>query len=172
MPHLQFTQVETRLASERHLKYQGTAKVGLDEITFHPTSTTKVDEAKLERLRRIFRKEGCRRLDVRNHATAVVSKTHLDRALSGGGGGGDVIYPDPSLESDMQATTTISLPSCLYCTSSHFLRANFKPRLGACVGHSPSVLFLRIPRSAATKPSRCLCKIQYSLHMAGFPISS
>jgi hypothetical protein len=81
MPHLQFTQVETRLASERHLKYQGTAKVGLDEITFHPTSTTKVDEAKLERLRRIFRKEGCRRLDVRNHATAVVSKTHLDRAL-------------------------------------------------------------------------------------------
>jgi hypothetical protein len=48
MPHLQFTQVETRLASERCLKYQGTAKVGLDEITFHPSSTAKVDEAKLE----------------------------------------------------------------------------------------------------------------------------
>jgi hypothetical protein len=71
MPHLQFTQVETRLASERRLKYQGTAKVGLDEITFHPTSTAKVDEAKLERLRRIFRKEGCRRLDVRNHVSAI-----------------------------------------------------------------------------------------------------
>jgi hypothetical protein len=61
----------------------------------------------------------------------------------GGGGGGDVIYPDPSL-SDMQASTTISLPSCLYCTLSHFLRANFKPRLGACVNHLPSVLSFRI----------------------------
>lgn len=84
MQRLQFTETETRLASERRLKFQGTAKVNLDDISFHPTLAHNVDERKLDQLRRIFHKEGCRRLDIRNNVTAVVSRTDLQTALDNG----------------------------------------------------------------------------------------
>ncbi|KAL4744558.1 hypothetical protein BDW72DRAFT_208921 [Aspergillus terricola var. indicus] len=83
MAELYFTDTERRLASERHLRYQGTAKVWLDEIYHH--SESELDGVKLDRLRRIFRKDGCRRLDIRNHATAVVSREVLETSLSNAG---------------------------------------------------------------------------------------
>ncbi|KAL4984462.1 hypothetical protein BDW68DRAFT_180652 [Aspergillus falconensis] len=83
MAELYFTDAERRLATERHLRYQGTAKVWLDEIYYH--SESKLDSVKLDRLRRIFRKDGCRRLDIRNHATAVVSREVLETSLSNAG---------------------------------------------------------------------------------------
>ncbi|PYI07382.1 hypothetical protein BO78DRAFT_313232 [Aspergillus sclerotiicarbonarius CBS 121057] len=85
MQQFQFTEAEISLANERHLKYQGTARVDLSDISFHPTISTKVDDAKLERLRRIFRTEGCRRLDIDNNVTAVVTGEHLQTALERAG---------------------------------------------------------------------------------------
>jgi hypothetical protein len=38
----------------------------------------------------------------------------------------------PRYSSDMQVTTTISILVALITVVSHFLRANFMPRLGAC----------------------------------------
>ncbi|KAL3469007.1 hypothetical protein BJX99DRAFT_268801 [Aspergillus californicus] len=76
---MHFTETERRLAGERHLKYQGTARVHLNQIYFDPV--LKIDDAKLDRLRRIIYKEGCRRLDIGNHATAVVSHEGLQSSL-------------------------------------------------------------------------------------------
>ncbi|KAI2889407.1 hypothetical protein CBS63078_10207 [Aspergillus niger] len=81
MQQFLFTDEESRLAKERHLKYKGTAKVDINDISFHPTVSRQIDNGKLERLRRIFRTEGCRRLDINNQVTAVVSGEHLQSAL-------------------------------------------------------------------------------------------
>ncbi|KAL4899385.1 hypothetical protein BDW74DRAFT_171560 [Aspergillus multicolor] len=80
MADFYFTDAERRLASERHLRYQGTAKVWLDEVYHHAES--RLEGAKLDRLRRIFRKDGCRRLDICNYATAIVSREVLEVSLS------------------------------------------------------------------------------------------
>lgn len=71
------TQAELLLASERRLKYQGTAKVDVDQICFQ----RRPDPAKAERLRRILLKERCLRLDVRNHVVCVVSRQNLEASL-------------------------------------------------------------------------------------------
>jgi hypothetical protein len=81
MQRTSFTETELRLATERRLKYQGTAKVSLDQIHFNPNQSRELDSKNLDRLCRIFRKEGCRRLDVQNHAPAIVSRQHLQTAL-------------------------------------------------------------------------------------------
>ncbi|ODH50726.1 hypothetical protein GX48_03234 [Paracoccidioides brasiliensis] len=74
-----FTQAEIQLAAERRLKYQGKAKINLDQIQVPLDSDTK----KLERLRGIFLKEGCLRLDDRNHVVCTVSPhKHLMDPLS------------------------------------------------------------------------------------------
>lgn len=85
MQQFLFTDEESRLAKERHLKYKGTAKVDINDISFHPTVSRQIDNGKLERLRRIFRTEGCRRLDINNQVTAVVSGEHLQSALERAG---------------------------------------------------------------------------------------
>ncbi|CEJ55661.1 hypothetical protein PMG11_01909 [Penicillium brasilianum] len=74
------TDAEYRLTTERQLKYQGTAKVNLDQISLQPLSSREIDHQNVERLREIFAKDGCNRLDLRNHVTAVVSRQHLQRA--------------------------------------------------------------------------------------------
>ena len=76
-----FTQTELRLATERRLKYQGVAKISLDQLHFDPNSSRELDSKNLERLNRIFRKEGCRRLIIENHVPAIVSWRHVETSL-------------------------------------------------------------------------------------------
>lgn len=78
-----FTEAELRLVTERCLKYQGTAKVNLNQIHFHSKVSKDLDSKNLERLCRIFRQDRCRRLEVQNHVPAVVSKQSLETALRG-----------------------------------------------------------------------------------------
>jgi hypothetical protein len=80
-----FTEEEVRLATERRVKYQGTAKVSLDQIQFDPPLPRDLDNKNLERLRQIFRKSRCRRLDVDNHVPAVVSRQDLTGSLQRAG---------------------------------------------------------------------------------------
>lgn len=75
------TQAEIRLAAERRLKYQGTAKINLNQIQVPLDSDTK----KLKRLRGIFLKEGCLRLDDRNHVVCTVSRRNLEASLQRAG---------------------------------------------------------------------------------------
>ncbi|KAJ6112292.1 hypothetical protein N7523_002114 [Penicillium sp. IBT 18751x] len=76
-----FTEEEVRLASERRLKYIGAAKVSISQIEFDPPLPRDLDSKNLDRLRRIFRQNRCRRLDVGNHVPAIVSPHDLADAL-------------------------------------------------------------------------------------------
>lgn len=76
-----FTEQEVRLATERRLKYLGTAKVSINQIQFEPPLPRDLDPKNLARLRAIFRKNRCRRLDVDNHVPAIVSRRDLAVAL-------------------------------------------------------------------------------------------
>lgn len=76
-----FTEEELRLATERRLKYLGTAKVPINQIQFDPPLPRDLDPKNLNRLREIFRKNRCRRLDIDNHVPAIVSQQDLSLAL-------------------------------------------------------------------------------------------
>jgi hypothetical protein len=76
-----FTEQEVRLAAERRLKYIGAAKVSIRQIQFEPPLPRDLDPKNLDRLRNIFRKNRCRRLDVHNHVPATVSRHDLADAL-------------------------------------------------------------------------------------------
>jgi hypothetical protein len=72
--------IESKAVAERQRKYQGMVKISIDQITPH-LSCRKLDRENVERLYSIFRKESCRRTDIRNELTVMVSKLDLDRAL-------------------------------------------------------------------------------------------
>ncbi|KAI2835487.1 hypothetical protein CBS11350_10013 [Aspergillus niger] len=79
------TGTELQLTRERSLKYKGTAKVYINQIVAHPSISRGLDPANVDRLCKIFNRDRCRRLDVRNHVTAVVSRQHLETALTSAG---------------------------------------------------------------------------------------
>jgi len=76
-----FTEEEIRLATERRLKYLGAAKVNIYQIQFDPPLPRDLDPKNLDRLREVFHKNRCRRLDVDNHVPATVSRQDLADAL-------------------------------------------------------------------------------------------
>jgi hypothetical protein len=57
---------ESQLTAERKQKFQGTAKVNLDQIVPHPSISPELDMKNVDRLCGIF-KDLCRREDIRNH---------------------------------------------------------------------------------------------------------
>lgn len=79
MDRSMFSSTELRLARERRLKFQGTAKINISQISL--PSEYKPDN--VERLRRIFDSEDCDRLSLPNHVVATISREHLMSALSG-----------------------------------------------------------------------------------------
>jgi Protein of unknown function (DUF3723). len=76
-----FTEEEVQLATERRLKYIGAAKVSISQIQFDPPLPRDLDTKNVARLRSVFRKNRCRRLDVDNHIPAIVSRLDLANAL-------------------------------------------------------------------------------------------
>ena len=69
------------MATKSGLKYQGTAKVSLDQIGFDPPLPRNLEPKNLERLEQIFREDCCWRHDVENHVPVVVSQQDLSDAL-------------------------------------------------------------------------------------------
>jgi hypothetical protein len=76
-----FTEQEVRLTAERRIKYIDASKVSFCQIQFEPPLPRDLDPKNLDRLRNIFRKNRCRRLDVQNHVPATVSRHNLAEAL-------------------------------------------------------------------------------------------
>ena len=74
-----FSSAELRLARERRLKFQGTAKINISQISL--PSDYRQDN--VERLRRVFESDDCDRLLLPNHVVATISREHLMSALSG-----------------------------------------------------------------------------------------
>lgn len=79
-----YTDPELQILTERCRTYQGTAKVNISQITPHPSISQHMNTKNVERLCEVFDKEGCRRLDIYNHVSAVVSREHLHEALQAG----------------------------------------------------------------------------------------
>ncbi|KAJ5643587.1 uncharacterized protein N7484_006094 [Penicillium longicatenatum] len=75
------TENELRLTTERCQKYQGTAKINIDQIVPHSFVARNLDRHNVERLCEVFHKEGCRRIAIHHHISAVVSKQDLHEAL-------------------------------------------------------------------------------------------
>ncbi|KAA8652798.1 hypothetical protein EYZ11_011222 [Aspergillus tanneri] len=80
MDPLQYTDRETQLASERRLKFQGTAKVNLDDIYFPPQTGRQMDQKNVDRLCDVFREDECRNLTIEHRVPAIVSRHHLQAA--------------------------------------------------------------------------------------------
>ncbi|KAJ5940479.1 hypothetical protein N7516_000647 [Penicillium verrucosum] len=81
MERSMYTDHERRVISERNKKYRGIALINLSQIVPHNSICRALDPRNVDRLCGVFSKEGCRRLDVPNHVTAVVSSHSLDDAL-------------------------------------------------------------------------------------------
>jgi hypothetical protein len=79
-----FTDAEIQLVRERGLKYQGTAKINLNQIVLHLSASREFDPKTVGRLREIFVRTGCERLDIRNYVSAVVLKQHLESCNESG----------------------------------------------------------------------------------------
>ena len=75
------TNPELQILAERCQKYQGTAKININRMISHPSVSQHINAKNVERLCEVFDKEGCRRLDIYNHVSAVVSRQHLHEAL-------------------------------------------------------------------------------------------
>lgn len=76
---------EGQLEIERCQKYQGTAKININEMAPYPSVSQYINTKNVERLCEIFDKEGCRRLDLYNYVSAIVSRQHLHDALQAAG---------------------------------------------------------------------------------------
>lgn len=68
---------DSRFEAERRLKFRGAARVGLEAIHL----TEKPDEERVERLKGIFREEGCRPEHIGNHVLLLIDQPALDVAL-------------------------------------------------------------------------------------------
>jgi Protein of unknown function (DUF3723) len=86
-----FSGAELRLAKERRLKYQGTAKIDISHISL----PSEYNRDNVERLRGIFQHEGCDRLSLPNHIIATMSKENLQSALNGSQMSGNALMSQP-----------------------------------------------------------------------------
>lgn len=111
-----FSSTELRLARERRLKFQGTAKIKISQISL--PSEYKPDN--VERLRRIFDSEDCDRLSLPNHVVATISRENLMSALSGNQVNANSLMSQPS-DSYVSLEFPIGQVTCLH--GQHRLRA-------------------------------------------------
>ncbi|QGA15968.1 hypothetical protein EYB26_003635 [Talaromyces marneffei] len=116
MDRSMFSSTELRLARERRLKFQGTAKINISQISL--PSEYKPDN--VERLRRIFDSEDCDRLSLPNHVVATISREHLMSALSGNEVNANALMSQPP-DSYVALEFPIGQVTCLH--GQHRLRA-------------------------------------------------
>jgi hypothetical protein len=75
------------LATERRLKYRGTATIRLETLHFPCDAARELNRKNVERLKKCFRTEGCRRLELENHIPATINESRLQEALTASGVG-------------------------------------------------------------------------------------
>ena len=76
---------DQKLAAERRLKYRGTAIIRLESLHFPCDATRELNRKNVDRLKKCFRKEGCRRLEVENHIPATIDESRLQEAVTASG---------------------------------------------------------------------------------------
>jgi hypothetical protein len=99
---------ERRLAVERRIKYKGTARIRLDVLHFQWNEPRELNQKNLERLKKCFRTEGCRRLELENHIPATIKESQLDEVIVASGISADALlsnlndYPELKFPADYQ----------------------------------------------------------------------
>ncbi|KAF2195725.1 hypothetical protein K469DRAFT_544903, partial [Zopfia rhizophila CBS 207.26] len=66
-----------RLAAEKSIKYRGIASIKLEVLHF----VYEEDEENVSRLKKLFRKNGCDRLDIRNYVPTIINQQLLDAVI-------------------------------------------------------------------------------------------
>lgn len=105
MRRARFQDQERRLAREKTIKYKGTVSIKIEVLHFPWHNTGEPDERNVERLKKCFRDEGCRRLALRNHIPAVIDQPQLDVALRTSG-----IPPGQPLEDPRDGYPELEFP--------------------------------------------------------------
>jgi hypothetical protein len=96
MQRARFQEQERRLATERRLKFKGTASIKLEVLHFQWDKTENVEHQKnVKRLLKIFRDQGCHRLKLRNHIVGVIDQQQLDAAVRNLGISAEELFADP-----------------------------------------------------------------------------
>jgi len=72
---------DSKLEAERRRTFRGSARVSLDVLQFQQHKHRDLDTKHVEYLKGCFRKDRCRRLEVRNHIEAEIDQQMLDVAL-------------------------------------------------------------------------------------------
>ena len=79
------TEQERQLAEDREQNFRGTACVSLRRLRFDLKYSRAVDRKNIERLKRIFARQGCLRLSPPNHVPAIITEQDLNIALQQSG---------------------------------------------------------------------------------------
>jgi hypothetical protein len=74
-------ELERKLIEDREENFRGTVCVSLRRLIFKPEYSRDVDEKNVQRLKRIFSREGCLRLLPSNHVPAIIDERDLHAAL-------------------------------------------------------------------------------------------
>ena len=72
---------DAKLEEDRHLNSRGTVRIRLDALYIPTEQADKLDKKNVQRLKEIFRREGCRPQEVQNHIVALIDQPCLDAAL-------------------------------------------------------------------------------------------
>ncbi|KAH6661740.1 hypothetical protein B0J14DRAFT_571456 [Halenospora varia] len=79
------TKQERKPAEDQEENFRGTACVSLRRLNFKPEYLRDVDRKNIERLKRIFARQGCLRISPSNHVPAIITKQDLKVALQHSG---------------------------------------------------------------------------------------
>jgi hypothetical protein len=90
MSYSMYSERQQALAEEKRVKYRGSASVKLEVLHFH----CEPDPQNIQRLKKLFKKSGCDRADVRNHVPVIITSQSLHTAIQDAG-----LSPDKILES-------------------------------------------------------------------------
>lgn len=101
-----YTRPERRLASERNIKYLGTASIEILALDISPQHTRELDRENVERLRKLFETEGCHHTDIQNHVPAIIGEEQLAVALQAAG-----ITADALLHNTQEGPPELDFPA-------------------------------------------------------------
>ena len=86
---------EERLNREKGIRYKGTASIEIQVLQFPAQKIGRTSGKNVERLKKVFRNEGCERLILRNHVPAMIHQGQLDLALQASGLSAEHLLTDP-----------------------------------------------------------------------------
>jgi hypothetical protein len=96
MRRAQFLEQERSLATEKSIKYKGTASIKIEVLHFPYEESREPDKKDIERLKKLFRGQGAvSRLDLRNHVLATIDQQELVDAMAASGVSAESMLADP-----------------------------------------------------------------------------